>query len=326
MYSIVASNSNDVYRNLASEELMLLGGARAPGSVSLFLWQNADTVVIGRNQNAWREVNVPAAKELGVSVARRITGGGAVFHDLRNLNFSFITDDVGYDLPRQMSVIIRAVGAFGIQAQLSGRNDIVTADGRKFSGNAFFFKGGKSLHHGTLLLGTDFEKMSRCLVASAEQLSAKGVKSVRARVTNLSELSPDINVKTLSGALSDAFEKEYGSAARFEAGEATDPEALEKLRTRNASWEWNFGKTPEFDASFSRRFPWGGVELLLTLKDGVIERCRVFSDALDVCLPDDIGAALAGCAFRPESMAARMRLMGRPEGAELSGWMESLGV
>ena len=186
LYTCMGTGFNP-YENLALEEMLLTHVPKE--SCILYLWQNQKTVVIGKNQNAWKECRFQELEADGGHLARRLSGGGAVFHDLGNLNFTFLIPSSDYDLSKQMSVILEAVRSLGIDAQKSGRND-VTVDGKKFSGNAFCQKGGNSYHHGTLMLRVDTQKVARYLNVSEKKLRSKGVSSVTSRVCNLCDFIP----------------------------------------------------------------------------------------------------------------------------------------
>ena len=199
--------SFDPFFNLAVEEYLLQNTDE--GCCTLYLWQNQNTVVIGRNQNAFKECRTTLLENEGGKLARRLSGGGAVFHDLGNLNFTFLVPTADYDLDKQLKVIELACEKLGVKVERSGRNDIL-ADGRKFSGNAFYKNGPRAYHHGTLMVDVDREKMSRYLNPSKAKLSSKGVDSVRSRVVNLKELASDTTIELLSEKLAEAFEEVYG--------------------------------------------------------------------------------------------------------------------
>ena len=181
---IIRTDNTDPYVNLATEEFLTMNAEE--GVVTLFLWQNAHTVVIGRNQNPWRECDVEAIKRDGVYLARRMSGGGAVYHDLGNLNFTFIARDGLYDVSRQTGVILRACRLLGIDAEKTGRNDL-TVDGRKFSGHAYYSSHSYNYHHGTIMMDVRGDDLTRYLNVPESKLKSKGVASVRSRVTNLRE-------------------------------------------------------------------------------------------------------------------------------------------
>ena len=210
-------------------------------------------MVVGRNQNAWKECRHEELERDGGKLARRSSGGGAVFHDLGNLNFTFTTVRREYDLPRQLGVIIAAVNALGIDAQFTGRNDIVTHSGAKFSGNAFRYSHATGMHHGTILVNVDMSKLGKYLAPSEAKLKAKGVDSVRARVCNLSEYRDDLTIDRMRNALIDAFKREYG-ACRLIQEEDLDQDVLAQKEEKYASWAWRLGNCPTFDLSLSNVF------------------------------------------------------------------------
>lgn len=300
---LMRSADTNPHHNLAREEALLQAYATGETAAVLYLWQNASTVVIGRNQNAWRECRTALLAEEGGTLARRTSGGGAVFHDLGNLNFSFLLPRAAYDLPRQLGVVQGAVRRFGIDCAFSGRNDLL-AEGRKFSGNAFRFTKEGALHHGTLMVAVDPERMARYLQVSKEKLAARGVKSVPSRVVNLSALG-DVTIDALADALCEAFRAEYGDAPLEDADALALP-GYDALAERNATWDWNYGAAPAFDAAFEKRFDWGGVELLLTLRDGYVAACKVYTDAMDAELSVTLEAALTGSPFDAQALGERV--------------------
>lgn len=304
---IVHTKSIDPWWNLAVEEYLL--DTVEPGQCILYLWQNKDTVVIGRNQNPWRECRTQELEADGGKLARRLSGGGAVFHDIGNINFTFIVSKELYNLDKQLDVILNAVRSFGIDAQKSGRNDII-ADGRKFSGNAFCFRSTSAYHHGTILVSADFNKLSKYLRVSEEKMISKGVQSVQSRVVNLSELSQDISVEKMVEALIASFRELYGSTAPVEncvMGDKEGREALEELYSKYLSWAWRYGEAPEFDVTIEKRFDWGGVEIGFKLEGGIVTNATVYSDALDEAYIIRLPELLKGCPFVSEKLAQRLR-------------------
>ena len=254
---VCRSRGFDPYENLALEEALL--HRVGEGELILYLWQNERTVVIGRNQNPWKECRTALLSEEGGHLARRLSGGGAVFHDLGNLNFTFLMPAQDYDLPRQLTVIQRACRSLGIPAERSGRNDLL-ADGRKFSGNAFYKHNGKAYHHGTLMVDVDLDRVQRYLSPSKAKLAAKGVESVRSRVVNLREFVPTLTVEQLADALIAALaevysegtgNREQGTGDRQQAtgnetpvGAVIDRPPIREnlpdlsLRDQSADWSW----------------------------------------------------------------------------------------
>ena len=292
------------YRNLAVEQTLL--ETVPEDTCILYLWQNRRTVVIGRNQNAWKECRTTALEADGGFLARRLSGGGAVFHDLGNLNFTFLVNKADYDLPRQLSVIVEACRCLGIPAACSGRNDVL-AGGRKFSGNAFYAHQGKSYHHGTLLVDVDMSAMDRYLSPSRAKMEAKGVSSVRSRVVNLTELKPGLTVNEMASQMEDAFQLVYGLPAQRLKETSLDQQRIGELTRRNGSWEWLYGRELACTLNCGGRFGWGGIELCLTVEGGVITQASVYTDAMDWTLGPAVEKALTGCRFRLEDMEQGVR-------------------
>lgn len=300
------SNSFDPYLNLATEQYLM--ETVEEDACILFLWQNQNTVVIGKNQNAWKECRTALLQEEGGFLARRLSGGGAVFHDLGNLNFTFLVPQAEYDLDRQFAVIAEAVSLLGLNGQRSGRNDVLV-EGRKFSGNAFYKHNGKSYHHGTLLIDVDMGKLGRYLNPSKAKLQAKGVDSVRSRVVNLTELNPGITIASMKEAMAKAFAKVYGVPMTVISDGDFDHDAIETLRQRNASWDWNYGQKLPFSVEMEDRFPWGGIQLCLQVEGGLVQTAKVYSDAMDWSLAPMLEQALTGALFTQESLTAAMQTM-----------------
>lgn len=302
---IYSAPTGDGWLNLARDGYFLENNKK--GDVILYFYVNKNAVIIGRNQNAWKECNIANMDADGVQLVRRHSGGGAVFHDNGNLNFSFITDEKHYDLNRQMRVILNAVSKLGLKAELSGRNDI-TVDGKKFSGNAFSLAKGNRSHHGTILVNADLTKLSNYLCVSKEKMRSKGIDSVRARVCNLCELSSGLTVEAMRRLVIESFIEEYGAASEY-VFDGTALAEVEERRERLASWEWRFGKTPQFDFETDKRFSFGDTQVYFNLRDGVIRETKVYSDCLDTELTTEIENALTGVHFRKEEIKAALSKM-----------------
>ena len=318
---LVIGDSTRAWRNLAVEELLF--DALGREARVFYLWQNQNTVVVGRHQNAWKECRVKLLEDEGGCLARRSSGGGAVFHDLGNLNFTFISPRDEYDVHRQLEVVRRAVAEFGVEAGFTGRNDLVILDGgAKFSGNAYRFAEGVGMHHGTIMVDVALEKLGRYLAPDEGKLKAKGIDSVRSRVRNLAELNPEITVPALAEALKRAYVAEFGPAQPLDIAEL-DRERLDALERKYASWDFRLGKALPFDATLERRFDWGGVTLELSLKEGVIVGAKAFSDAMDEAMIAEIAPALTGARYENAALAEALRRLGHPQADELADWLQT---
>ena len=302
---IYSAPTGDGWLNLARDGYFLENNKK--GDVILYFYVNKNAVIIGRNQNAWKECNIANMDADGVQLVRRHSGGGAVFHDNGNLNFSFITDEKHYDLNLQMRVILNAVSKLGLKAELSGRNDI-TVDGKKFSGNAFSLAKGNRSHHGTILVNADLTKLSNYLCVSKEKMRSKGIDSVRARVCNICELSSGLTVEAMRRLVIESFIEEYGAASEY-VFDGTALAEVEERRERLASWEWRFGKTPQFDFETDKRFSFGDTQIYFNSRNGVIRETKVYSDCLDTELTTEIENALTGVHFRKEEIKAALSKM-----------------
>ena len=308
----------DPYYNLALEEY-LLKCVPEIGCI-LYLWQNDHTVVIGRNQNPWAECRTSLLQEERGHLARRLSGGGAVYHDLGNLNFTFLCKEESYDLEKQLSVIQKAVSYAGIAAYFSGRNDLL-ADGRKFSGNAFYHSKGAAYHHGTLLVSSNIDRLQRYLSPPKAKLETKGIASVRSRVVNLTELSPTLTVDNMKQYMVQAFAEIYGTQPQaLSLSDAEKAEVLQ-LRQRYAGEDWLYGKPMPFSCTFSGHFSFGNLELQLSIESGSITALQVYTDAMDAELPQRLSAVLTGCPFRAAEMANAVSAL--EIGTELADFIRS---
>ena len=296
------TGSLNPYYNLAFEEWVLTHCLEGD---YLMLWQNDNTIVIGQNQNAEAEINRAFVDENNIHVVRRGTGGGAVYHDLGNLNYSFISDSDGIDsaaLERFSKPIIRALAKLGISAETSGRNDI-QIDGRKVSGTAQRKYKHRILHHGTLLFDANPGMIAGALNVDPEKIKAKGTQSVRSRVGNIRDfLQNDMNLREFWQFLKAELLEEGTVESQLSAQALLEIEDLR--RNKYETWEWVFGRSPQYNLRNKRRFPAGGVEVLLTTKNAVLEEIAFFGDYLSMCPMAELQDALKGCPFRKEDVAA----------------------
>jgi lipoate---protein ligase len=310
---IVRSEKHDPWMNLALEEhlvRLLQVNTDQPGGLIgiLYLWQNQSTVVIGRNQNAWVECQTGLLENEGGQLARRTTGGGAVYHDLGNLNFSLILPRRKFSLEDNFNLITGAVTGLGIVAERSGRNDVL-AGGRKFSGNAFSLRQDVGLHHGTLLIDSDYSRLARYLTVPAGKLQARGVASVKSRVINLRELKPSLTVSVIAQAMEDAFLQSYAGnnqIVQVTSADYLDDPQLQDLYSHFASWSWRYGQSIKFDARIDQRFTWGHLDIGLIIDNGLIQQATIYSDALDSDFIETLTLQLKGCRFQSAALIAAL--------------------
>jgi lipoate-protein ligase A len=271
--------TTDPYLNLAVEEYLF----RHAEEDIFMLWQNAPCVVIGKNQNAYAEINMDVARARDIRIVRRITGGGAVYHDLGNLNYTFISTqkrDTSLDFARFCAPIIDALAALGVTAELSGRNDL-TVGGKKISGNAQHSADGKTLHHGTLLFDTDSKILSSVLHVDEEKLRAKSIRSVRSRVTNIKSIAPHIpSINAFAELIAQHVMQHLGA----EESALPVSDEIDALRARNASREWIFPDREllsRYSLLKKKRYPFGSVEIALEMVNDTVR---------DVCIRGDFFA------------------------------------
>ena len=289
---IINLTETNPYLNLAIEEYLFLNSEEDV----FILWQNSPTVVIGKNQNLYAEIDFDYIKKNNILVARRITGGGAVYHDLGNLNFSFISvnsADQTLDFSRFTTVIIDALNSFGIEASLSGRNDIVV-DGKKISGNAQCASHGRVLHHGTLLYNTDFSVLSAVLKPDEKKIKSKAIKSVRSRVANISEfMQKSYSVEEFKNMLINFVAERLGSSP---CGFEINDDVL-AIAEKNRSNEWIFSDrdiVSKYSVNKSERFPFGSVEVHLLMKNELIEDAKINGDFFEISPISNLESWLCG--------------------------------
>ena len=281
---IYESELNNPYKNLALEEYFLRFCEKS-GRAILYMWQNANTIVIGRNQNAYTECNIEYVKSNNVYVARRLTGGGAVYHDLGNLNFTIILPKILFDAKRSTNLIVKALQQLGINAEANGRNDICIGD-KKISGNAYYANKKVGMHHGTLLYKVDGEIISKALNVSQNKLSKHGVKSVKSRVINISSIFPNIGISDIKKSLKESFIKEY-DIEEVENIEIENDEYLNILKKYESS-NWNFDKIKDYKVSLSKCFNWGKVDLSLLYDGETLQEIEIATDALEADIIEEL--------------------------------------
>ncbi len=275
------SNQYNPFLNRAVEQY--LTDNQEGNTITMYLWKNQKTVVIGYNQNPYSECNVKQLLDEGGHLMRRGTGGGAVYHDLGNINFSFVADKKLYDVKKQLSVIQDALLSYGLTTKISGRNDL-TCQGRKFSGNAFAKGQRNDLHHGTILIKTDGAMMQRYLIVDKAKLMKNGVKSVASRVINLSELVPELTSENIKQPLIASFEKIYGGKAEvLDFNTLININEVQAITAEISSHEFLFGRWEQFKTTKKARFLWGGVEIALEIDEAnaIIKDVQIASDCLD---------------------------------------------
>ncbi len=294
----IESGSLNSYYNLALEEYILRNFDIKEDIV--FLWRNTPTIVVGNNQNTIEEINMPFVNEKQIKVVRRLSGGGAVYQDPGNLNFTFLVSlekPENTDIKKFAQPVAAALNKLGAPAELTGRNDITIED-KKISGNAQRLFQNKLLHHGTLLFDVNLEDMVNSLQVSFDKIQSKGIKSVRSRVTNI---KPYLKKEMDITGFRDAVLKELfqGNEVKQHFLSVHDKEMVNKLvEEKYSTWDWNFGFSPPYTIKDSRRFPAGKVEFFLDIEKGKIKNCQIYGDFLALRDVIEIEKALQGKPYR----------------------------
>lgn len=295
--------------NLALEEYALRNFGQDDDYLLFYI--NEPSIIIGRNQNTLEEINDEYVRNNGIHVVRRISGGGAVYHDLGNLNFSFITEHKKENLNnflRFNEPVIQILREMGVPAEMSGRNDIL-ANGRKISGNAQFSTGNRMFSHGTLLYCTDLDEVTNALNVKMSKIKSKGHKSVRSRVANIVEFidNKDMPVSAFRQQILDGL---YKQKETFETYTLSDEEwvAVHQLKDKKyGSWDWNFGKSPKFNIQRAKRFPAGEIDLRLDVHNGYIEHLTIFGDFFGQQPVSELEELLTGVRYAPEDVTESLR-------------------
>lgn len=305
MYFIDNKGITDPRINLAIEEYVLKNMDIEKDDYLLF-YINQPSIIIGKNQNTIEEINTDYVEDKGIIVVRRLSGGGAVYHDLNNLNFNFLTKDDGdsfHNYKKFTQPVVDALKKLGVDAELSGRNDIL-AEGRKVSGNAQYATRGRMFSHGTLLFKTDIDAVASALKVKKDKIESKGIKSVRSRVGNISDFLKE--PMTVEEFRMEILKSIFGGEENIQYYELTD-EDWEKIHTlskeRYQTWEWNYGKSPRFNIQKTHRFPSGGIDIRLEVNKGIIEEAKIFGDFFGVGDVEEIEKLLVGVRYDRSEIA-----------------------
>ena len=303
MLTIINEKTDPRY-NLALEEYVL---KKLPKDNDyILLWQNEPAIIIGRNQNTHEEINSKYVKEHNIHVVRRISGGGAVYHDFGNLNYTFVTNNTRDNLNnfrKFTEPVIKALNSLGVKAEFAGRNDILI-DGTKFSGNAQTYYRDRMYHHGTILFDADLDMVAKVLQVKLEKIESKGIKSNRSRVTNiLPYLEKPMTIKEFQNYLltfilgtEDIESKTYHLTEE-------DYQNIDKLmKEKYATWEWNFGENPDFALTKEKRFAGGKVSFRLDVSEGYIKNVKIFGDFFGKTEVSKLEQVLKGVKFERESV------------------------
>jgi lipoate-protein ligase A len=266
----------------------------------LLFYINEPSIIIGKNQNTIEEINTEYVETNGIKVVRRLSGGGAVYHDLGNLNFSFITKDDGesfHNFRKFTQPVIEALRKLGVNAELSGRNDILV-EGRKISGNAQFSTKGRMFSHGTLLFDSEIDHVVSALKVRKDKIESKGIKSIRSRVANISEfLKEPMTIEEFRSVLLKNIFEGMDEIPEYVLTDE-DWEKIHKLsKERYQSWDWNYGKSPKFNIQHAHRFPVGQIDVRLEVNRGIIEECKIYGDFFGVGDVSEVENKLKGIRY-----------------------------
>ena len=304
---LIISNMTNPYYNLALEEYLI-----ERGQACLYLWQNNKTIVIGRNQNPYRECNIERIRADGINLVRRRSGGGAVYHDLGNLNFTIISKLGEDNIQENFKLVNRALARLGIKSEFNGRNDILVGT-RKISGNAFYEDGDIFCQHGTLLIDLDIDRLGNYLTVSKLKLESKGIKSVKSRVSNLKDLDQSISVARVKEALiaeygGQELEPIYYKRQDLEG----QPRLMDKVR-KYGSWDWVYGESPESNMGLEKKYDWGIINFDFLLGAGKILRASIDTDSIIEDNFQALARGLEGLDFRSENIVETIeRYIGNP--------------
>ncbi|WP_394121635.1 lipoate--protein ligase [Planococcus donghaensis] len=304
MYFVDNKGITDPRINLAIEEY-LLKTMDVEKDPFLLFYINEPSIIIGKNQNTAEEINTDYVDSNGIHVVRRLSGGGAVYHDLGNLNYSFITVDDGNsfrNFRKFTEPVVKALQSLGVNAELSGRNDLM-AEGRKVSGNAQFSTRGRMFSHGTLMFDTEVDAVVSALKVSKEKIESKGIKSIRSRVANVSEfLKEPMTVTEFRNAILHSIFEGEENVRYYELTDEDWTNIHELSKERYGNWDWNYGKSPKFNIKHSHRFPVGGIDVRLQVEKGIVQDANIYGDFFGVGDVSEIEQAIIGSKYERASL------------------------
>ncbi|WP_270182472.1 lipoate--protein ligase [Alkalihalobacillus sp. CinArs1] len=296
-------NIMDAGINLAIEEYILK--ELDPDETYLLFYSMNPTVIVGKNQNTIEQIDTAYIRENDVDVIRRLSGGGAVYNDQGNLSFSIITKDDGnsfHNYKKFTDPVVKALHKMGVEAELSGRNDLLV-NGKKISGNAQFSTKGRMYSHGTLMFDVNLENVVKALKVNKEKIESKGIKSIRSRVTNISEhMDDDMTREVFKQKLLDSIFEEYDTIPTYQLTEEDWQKIHEIAEKRYKNWDWNYGRSPKFNVQHSKRFSIGSIDVRLEVKKGYIKEATIFGDFFGVGDVKELEQRLNDTRYDPASI------------------------
>ncbi|MCT6868328.1 MAG: lipoate--protein ligase [Apibacter sp.] len=304
-------NNYDPEINLAIEQYLVMNLPIEENSYLLF-YINDPSIIIGKHQNTIEEINTEYVDKKNIKVVRRLSGGGAVYHDRGNLNFSFITKNDGNSFSnyqRYLNPVIKALQQMGVNAEIKGRNDILVGD-KKISGNAQFATNKRMFTHGTLLFNSNMDEVSTSLKVRKDKIESKGIKSIRSRVANITDyITTELTIEEFRDKLllSIFNVDSIKDITKYELTESDWSQIRKISQERYANWEWNFGRSPKFYMERTQRFPIGSIDLKLNVQDGIITAIKIYGDFFGVGNLEDIENKLIGKKYTKQSVAESLR-------------------
>ena len=306
---LIVNTNNDPTVNLALEEYCVRN-LDVENEMYLLFYINEPSIIIGKHQNTIEEINKEYVDENGIKVVRRISGGGAVYHDFGNLNFSFITKyspEFFHNFEKFTKPVVETLREMGVNAELGGRNDI-TVDGRKISGNAQFTNLKSMFSHGTLLFNSHIEDVVQALNVKQDKIESKGIKSVRSRVANITEfLKEEMTITEFRERIIKSIFKDYDEMPVYELNDYEWTEVNKLSEAKYKTWEWNFGRSPEFNIQKVNRFDFGQVDARIFVKEGKIKNIKFFGDFLGYGDSEDIEKKLEGIVYKEEEVSEALK-------------------